>query len=134
VRYVSWLVTNAISLAVAAWIVDGIRFTGPTHGQAEIEHKILPLLLVALILGVVTSFVKPALKLLSLPFIIVTLGLFLLVINALMLMLTGWLAEQLDIGFRVTGFWPAVGGAIVITVVTWVVDGLIGPDDDRSRR
>lgn len=130
-RFVSWLVTNAISLAVAAWIVDGIRFTGPTRGQAEIEHKILPLLLVALILGVVTSFVKPALQLLSLPFIIVTLGLFLLVINALMLMLTGWLAEQLDIGFRVTGFWPAVGGAIVITVVTWIVDGLLAPDEDR---
>jgi putative membrane protein len=80
---------------------------------------------------VVTSFVKPALKLLSLPFIIVTLGLFLLVINALMLMLTGWLAEQLDIGFRVTGFWPAVGGAIVITIVTWIVDGLLAPDEDR---
>ena len=62
---------------------------------------------------------------------LVTLGLFLLVINALMLMLTGWLAEQLDIGFRVTGFWPAVGGAIVITVVTWIVDGLLAPDEDR---
>ncbi len=54
----------------------------------------LPLLLVALILGAVTSFVKPLLQILSIPFIIVTLGLFLLVINALMLMLTGWLAER----------------------------------------
>ena len=74
----------------------------------------------------ITSFVKPILTFLSIPFIIITLGLFLLVINAGMLLLTGWLAEQLDIGFQVNGFWPAVGGAIVITVVTWIVDGLIG--------
>ncbi|WP_244930516.1 phage holin family protein [Nocardioides sp. W7] len=130
-RILSWLVTNAVALAVAAWLIDGISFTGPTQGQAELEDKIVPLLLVALILGVVTSFVKPILQLLSIPFIIVTLGLFLLVINALMLMLTGWLADQLDIGFSVAGFWSAAGGAIVITVVTWIVDGLIGPEEDR---
>ncbi|MCW2764217.1 MAG: Membrane protein of unknown function [Nocardioides sp.] len=127
-RFLSWLITTAIALAVAAWLIDGIRFTGPTSGLAEIRHKLIPLLVVALILGIVSSFVKPVLTLLSIPFIILTLGLFLLVINAAMLMLTGWLAEQLGIGFRVSGFWPAVGGAIVITVVTWVVDGLIGPD------
>ena len=76
------LATTAISLAVAAWLVDGIRFTGPRHGLAEIEHKIIPLLIVAAILGLVTSFVKPVLTVLSIPFIILTLGLFLLVINA----------------------------------------------------
>ena len=64
---------------------------------------------------------------LSIPFIIVTLGLFLLVINAGMLLLTSWLADQLDIGFHVDGFWSAVGGAIVITLSTWVVDGVLGP-------
>ena len=127
-RFLTWLVTTAIALAVAAWLVDGIRFTGPTSGQAELEHKIVPLLVVALIQGVITSFVKPVLTILSIPFIIVTLGLFLLVINAAVLMLTGWLAEQLDVGFRVTGFWPAVGGAIVITVVTWIVDSFIGEE------
>jgi putative membrane protein len=125
-RFLSWLVTTAVALAVATLLINGIRFTGPVHGSDEIQHKLVPLLLVSLILGVVTSFVKPVLTILSIPFIIVTLGLFLLVINAAMLLLTGWLAEQLDIGFRVTGFWPAVGGAIVITVVTWIVDGLIG--------
>jgi putative membrane protein len=126
VRFLTWLVTTAVALAVATLLVDGIRFTGPVHGQEEIKHKLLPLLAVALILGVVTSFVKPILTFLSIPFIIITLGLFLLVINAGLLLLTGWVAERLDIGFRVTGFWPAVGGAIVITVVTWIVDGLIG--------
>ena len=129
-RFLSWLVTTAIAVAVAAWLIDGIRFTGPRQWPDEFTEKLVPLLLVALILGVVTSFVKPVLTILSIPFIIVTLGLFLLVINAAMLRLTSWLADELDIGFTVTGWWPAIGGAIVITVTTWVVDGVIG--DDRK--
>ncbi len=130
-RFLTWLLTTAIALATAAWLIDGIRFTGPDSGTAEIQEKLLPLILVSLLLGLVSSFVKPVLTILSIPFIIVTLGLFLLVINAAMLMLTGWLADQLDIGFDVTGFWPAVGGAIVITLVTWIVDGIIGSDEKK---
>ncbi|WP_230486908.1 phage holin family protein [Nocardioides anomalus] len=126
VRFLSWVVTTAIAVAVATLLIDGIYFTGPTHGQDEIQHKLVPLLVVSLILGVITSFVKPVLTVLSIPFIIITLGLFLLVINAALLKLTSWVADQLDVGFHVEGFWPAVGGAIVITVVTWIVDGLIG--------
>ena len=130
-RIVSWLVTNALALAAAAWLFEGIRFVGPAQGSAEIREKLLPLLAVALILGLVSATVKPVLKFLSFPVVLLTLGLFLLLINAAMLGLTGWLAEQLDIGFRVDGFWTAVGGALVITVVTRVVDGLIGPDERR---
>ena len=126
VRFLSWLVTTALALAVATLLIDGIYFDGPVHGQEEIRHKLVPLLLVALILGVVTSFVKPILTILSIPFIIVTLGLFLVVINAAMLKLTSWLADKLDIGFHVEGFWPAVGGAVVITVVTWIADTIFG--------
>ena len=125
-RFLSWLVTTAIAVAVAAWLIDGIRFRGPRQWPDEFTEKLVPLLLVALILGVVTSFVKPILTILSIPFIILTLGLFLLVINAAMLRLTSWLADELDIGFRVTGWWPAIGGAIVITLTTWVVDGILG--------
>jgi len=125
-RFLSWLVTTALAVAAAAWLLDGIRFRGPTEWPDEFTEKLLPVLLVALILGVVTSFVKPILTILSIPFIIVTLGLFLLVINAAMLRLTSWLAGELDIGFTVTGWWPAIGGAIVITLTTWVVDGVIG--------
>jgi putative membrane protein len=130
VRFLTWLLTNAIALAIAAALFDGISFGGPDQGQAEITEKLLPLLLVALILGAVTSFVKPVLQILSIPLILLTLGLFLLVINALMLMFTGWLAGVLGIGFQVDGFWTAVGGSIVITLATWALDGLIG---DRSR-
>src|SRR3954470_12276433 len=125
-RFLSWLVTTAVAVAAATLLIDGIYFSGPVHGQEEIKHKLVPLLLVALILGVVTSFVKPILTILSIPFIIVTFGLFLVVINAAMLKLTSWLADKLDIGFHVEGFWPALGGAIVITVVTWIVDGIFG--------
>ena len=133
-RFITWLVTNAAALAVAAWLLEGIRFLGPSAGQAELREKLVPLLVVALILGVLTSFVKPVLKLLSFPFIILTLGLFLLVINAVLLLLAGRIAEALDVGFRVDGFLSAVVGSIVITVVTWIVDSVIGPEDQRAGR
>lgn len=126
IRFLAWLGTTAVAVAAAALLIDGIYFNGPVHGQEELQHKLVPLLLVSLILGVVTSFVKPLLTILSIPLIVVTFGLFLLVINAAMLKFTSWLADKLDIGFHVEGFWPAVGGAIVITVVTWIVDGVIG--------
>jgi putative membrane protein len=126
VRLLTWLLTNAVALALAAALFEGIRFVGPASGQAQLTEKLLPLLLVAAILGAVTSFVKPVLTVLSIPLIIVTLGLFLLVLNALLLMLTAWLAGVLGLGFHVDGFWTAVGGSIVITVVTWGIDALIG--------
>ena len=130
-KLIGWLASNAVALAVAAWLIDGIRFTGPTSGTEELRHKLLPVIGVALILGVVSALVKPVLTVVSLPFVILTLGLFLLVINALMLLLTGWLADAAGIGFEVTGFWPAVGGAIIITIVTWFLDRVFDGALDR---
>lgn len=126
VRIVSWLLTNAAGLAAAAWLLDGIAFTGPSQGLAEVQQKAVPLFLVALLLGLVSAVVKPLLRLLSLPLIVLTLGLFLLVINAAMLVLTSWLAGLWDIGFSVDGFVTALLGAVVITVVTWLTDRLLG--------
>jgi putative membrane protein len=120
-RFVTWLLTYAAGLSVAAWLLDGIWFDGPTSGQAELQEKILPVLGVALILGLVSTFVEPVVKLLSLPFIILTLGFLLLVINALMLMLTAWLAGLFDLGFHVDGFWNALIGSIIVTIVGWGV-------------
>lgn len=118
-RIVIWLLANTLAVWVAAWIVPGIRFAGQGKG---IEEYWPTLLAIGVILGVVSSFVKPLVKLLSLPFIILTLGLFLWVINALMLELTGWLAGQLDLGFRVGDFfWSALLGALVISLVNWAV-------------
>jgi putative membrane protein len=129
VRFVSWLLSTAAAVAVAAWLVDGIYFTGPSSGWSEAEHKLVPLLLVSVILGLVSSFVKPVVTFFSIPFILLTIGLFLLVINALMLMLTAWIAGVLDIGFHVDGFWAAVLGSIVITIVTWVIDATVLKED-----
>jgi putative membrane protein len=133
VRFVTWLLATAAGVAVATWLVDGIYFTGPTSGQAELNHKFLPLLLVALILGFVSNFVKPVVTFFSIPFIIFTIGLFLLVINALMLMLTAWIAGGLGIGFHVVGFWSALWGSIVLTVVNWFIDVVVLEDDDKRR-
>ena len=120
-RFVTWLLTYAAGLAVAAQLLDGIWFDGPRNGQAELQEKIVPLLLVAVIMGLVSVFVEPLVKLLSLPFIVLTIGLFLLVINALMLMLTAALADAFDLGFHVDGFWNALVGAIIVTIVGWGV-------------
>ncbi len=125
----TWLLTTAAGVAVATWLLDGIYFTGPDAGQAELNHKIVPLLLVALILGLVSSVVRPVVTFFSIPFIIFTLGLFLLVINALMLMLTAWIAGGVGIGFHVQGFWNALWGSIVITIVNWGTASLLKDDD-----
>jgi len=125
VRFVIWAAVNALALAAAAWLLDGIRLTG--------QHQVLHLLLVAVIFGVVNLFVRPLVKLLSLPLIILTLGLMIFVINALMLMLTGWISDQVGLGYHVEGFWTAVGGAIVVTLATWALE-IVLPDGKRVRR
>lgn len=124
-----WGITAA-ALALAAQLIDGIRFEGATDGRAEIQDKIVPLLLVALISCAVTALVKPILTVLSFPFILLTLGLFLLVLNALLLLLTAWIADLVDLGFHVDAFWPAVGGAIIISITTWLLDAFVGVDDE----
>lgn len=128
-RFVTWLLTYAVGLAVAAWLVPGIGFDGADSGQAELQDKIVPLLAVALILGLVSTFIEPVIKVLSLPFIILTLGFLLLVINALMLLLTARLADAFDLGFTVDGFWNALLGSLVITVVGWGVRTALPAED-----
>jgi putative membrane protein len=129
---VTWLLSNALAVAVATALLDGIWFSGPVQGEAEIKHKFLPLLFVAVIMGLVSMLVKPVVQILSIPFIIVTLGLFLWVINALMLKLTAGIAGLFGIGFHVHGFWTALLGALIITLVNFFVDRVI--DDKPSRR
>lgn len=127
-RIIWWILGNAVAISVAALFLDGIGFDGPTTGQDELTEKIVPVLIVAVIMGLVTAFIEPFVKFFSLPFIILTVGLFLLVVNALMLMLTAWIAGQLDVGFYVDGFWNALVGSIIITIVTFFVD-LVVQDD-----
>lgn len=112
------LIVTAAATAIAVWLVPGISITG--------ENQVLTLVIVALIFGVVNAIVKPLTQALSACLIVLTLGLFLLVINALMLMLTSWLAGQFGIGFEVDGFWPALFGSIIIAVVGALLGGLLG--------
>lgn len=128
-RFVTWLLTYAAGLAAAAWLLEGIWFEGEASGMAEVQDKLLPLLGVALILGLVSTFIEPVLKLISLPFIILTLGFLLLVINALMLLLTARLADAFDLGFHVDGFWNALVGAIIVTVAGWGARAVLPSND-----
>lgn len=126
-KWILRTIANACGLAVAAWLFSGISITGDTR-----TDRIVTLLLVALVFGLVIEFVRPIVSFLSIPLYLVTLGLFFFVVNALMLLLTSWIADQLDIGFHVDGFWTAVFGSIVISLVSWWV-GLILPSDDDKR-
>ena len=116
------ILVNAIALWVAVQIVPGLDFVG----------EIWKLLVVAVIFGLINAFIKPILVIFSLPITVMTLGLFLLVINALLLMLTGWISGQLDLGFTVADFWAALLGSIVISLagmlLSFVVSRLSGRD------
>jgi len=123
-NFVVKTIANAGALAVAVWLLDKITLTGDSTGK-----KIGTLILVALIFGVVNFLVKPIVKLFSLPLLILTLGLFTLVVNALMLLLTSWLADKLDLSFHVDGFWTAVVGGLIISIVSWALNVIL-PDGD----
>jgi putative membrane protein len=123
-NFVVKTIANAGALAVAVWLLDKITLTGDSTGK-----KTGTLILVALIFGLVNFLVKPVVKLLSLPLLILTLGLFTLVVNALMLLLTSWLADQFDLSFHVEGFWTAVLGGLIISVVSWALNVVL-PDGD----
>lgn len=116
------LVVNAVALAIAAWILPGIMIEGATTTDQGIT-----LAIVAVIFGLVNMIVRPIVSLLALPVIILTLGLVIFVINALMLLLTDWIAEQFDVGFQVDGFWTALLGALIITVVGAILERIL-PD------
>lgn len=116
------ILVNAVALAVAAWLLNGITVEGSTS-----VRRIITLVVVAAIFGLVNLFIKPLATLLSLPFIILTLGLLIFVINALMLLLTSWIAGLLDVPFHVEGFGTALIGALIITVVSWLLNVIL-PD------
>ena len=116
------LLVNAIALAVASWIVAGITLEGATTGR-----RVLTLLIVAAIFGLVNAIVKPVVKVLAFPFLILTLGLLTFVINAAMLLLTSWITGKLDVQFHVDGFWNALFGALIISVVGMLLNVVL-PD------
>lgn len=119
-------VINGVALWIAALLVDGINFGANPDTWAVVRTVAL----VALVFGIVNAFVRPIAKIVSLPFIILTLGLFVFIVNALMLQLTSWLADKLGLAFHVDDFfWDAVLGALIITFVSMIL-GFFNPKDD----
>jgi putative membrane protein len=104
------LFLNGLAIVAAAWIIPGLEVSGVPAA-----------LFAGAILGVVNVLVKPVLLLLTLPFTLVTIGLFIFVVNAICLGLTAFLVP----GFTIAGFWPAAAGALVVSVVSWILNGVL---------
>jgi putative membrane protein len=107
------LAVTGLAIWVAALIVPGVELV-----DAEPGEQVVSLLLIAVIFTLCNALLKPILKTLAFPLYLVTLGLFALVVNALLLWLTGWLSTELDLGLTVDGFWAALLGAVVVSIVT----------------
>ncbi|HWS57112.1 MAG TPA: phage holin family protein [Actinotalea sp.] len=122
------LVVNAVAIWLATLMLPGLEVIG---GDTTLT-RVLVYLTVALVFGLVNAVLKPLVQLLSIPLYILTLGLFTLVVNALMLMLTGWLSELTSVGLRVDSFGTAVVGGLIISVVSLLISIALpgrGPSD-----
>lgn len=113
---------NAIAIWVATKIVPGIAY-----------DSVVSLVGVALLFGLVNAFLRPVLRLLTCPLILVTLGLFTFILNALLFMLTAWLGRVFGLGFHVDGFWAAFWGALVISIVSVLLSLVIKEKDEDKR-
>ena len=126
--FVVRVLISGVALWFAQLLLSGMEFVGAdtTGGTVGV------ILLVALVFGIVNAVVKPIVKVLSIPLYILTLGLFTLVVNALMLMLTAWITEQTDWGLRIDGFGTALIGALIVSVVSFVLSVAIPASRDRD--
>ncbi len=107
---------NALSIVIAVKLVDGLTFTGEWW----------KVIIVGAVFGVVNTVIKPLVQIFTFPFIILSLGLFTLLINALMLALTASLSGTFHLGFQIRGFWPAFWGAIIVSVVSMLLSWATG--------
>lgn len=124
-NFVLRVLATAAAVWVAAWLLPGVDVSA-----GSTTDTIVVLLAVSVIFGLVNAVVKPLFSALTGCLIVLTFGLFLFVINALMLMLTSWIAGRLDLGFAVDGFWWALAGSVVISVVSGFINGVLGSKKD----
>lgn len=113
---------NTIAIMLAIKFVPGITYSGEWWG----------ILLVGILFGLVNTFIRPLVKLFTFPLLILTLGIFTFVINAMMLSVTSWLSEQFALGFHVAGFKPAFWGALVISIASLVLGCLMPSKEEKS--
>lgn len=109
---------NAVALLIAAWLVPGVQITGAAAA-----------VLAGLLLGIVNALVRPVLLLLTLPFTLVTLGLFIFVVNGICFALTAALVP----GFHISGFLAALLGSIVVSIVSWILNALVADNNEQRR-
>ena len=119
---------SAAALAVATWLLPGIVLA-----DGDLGSRSITLLVVAAIFGVVNSIVKPLFKFVSAPLILITLGLFLLVINAALLLLVSWVAGQLHLGWHVTDWGSAVWGGLIVSVVSFILNAFFNKRGEKHR-
>jgi putative membrane protein len=115
-RFLARLLLNAVAIVIAAWFVPGVHVSGPA-----------PALIAGVLLGFVNALVRPLLLLLTLPFTLLTLGLFIFVVNAMCFGLTAALVP----GFSLDGFFAAFLGALVVAIVSWLLSALLPDRNDR---
>lgn len=110
------IMINALSIVAAVKLVEGITFSGQWW----------KMIIIGAIFGFVNSFIKPILTFFTFPFIILTLGLFTLIINTLMFALTAHLSDSLNLGLKIEGFWPAFWGALIVSIVSMFLSWITG--------
>lgn len=120
-KHVIGVIISAAALGVAAWLVPGILLTGNNTGE-----KVGTLIVVALIFGVINTIIKPLIKTIGCAFYILTLGLIAIVVNGLLLWLTSWIAGKVHLPWHITGFVPAIEGALIVGIITWILHLIIG--------
>ena len=125
-RFLARVLVSAAALGVATAAIPGIELLAGSGWS-----RVGTLLAVAVIFGLINAFLKPLIKVVGCAFYVLTLGLIALVVNGLLLWLTSWVAGKLNLPFHVTGFWPAFWGAIIVGLVSWLLNLLIG---DRPKR
>lgn len=126
------IVVNGVALWAASVLVPGISLA---ENEPSTSQRILTVVLIAAIFGLINAVIRPVAKVLGFPFLILTLGLFIFVINAAMLMLTSAAAGALNLAFHVDRFWPtALLGSLVVSFVSWVLGAFFDDDDQRARR
>lgn len=133
--FVLRVLINGVAIWLATLIVPGFdAVTGDSAtGSATTGQRVLTFLVIGLIFGVINAIIKPLVRLLSLPLYILTLGLFTLIVNALMLLLTAWISDHTDWGLRIDNFGTAVLAALVVSILSFVLSVLIGRRDRHLR-
>ncbi|GAB2491006.1 phage holin family protein [Nocardiopsis aegyptia] len=119
------VIVNALALWAAVFLIDGIDVT-----TQDTAGQIMVYLAVGVIFGVVNAIIKPIVKAVGCLFYALTLGLIGLVVNALLLLLTNWIAGLFDLPFHIEGFWPAFWGALVISIVSWIFSMFLPDKND----